>query len=120
MRDIAHVLNVRNVGSLLIVAMANWGVVLARRPVVPRTKKNRPSQQQVKETPSPSTLDLMPTEPTYRRHGHIFKHLCHPDEEEHDCFETGCERITINVSGLQFVTRRSVLEAHPTTVLGKL
>ena len=36
----------------------------------------------------------------------------------HDCAASGCERLTINVSGQQFETRLGVLDRHPATLLG--
>lgn len=104
--------------------MANWSVVLARKPVLSRTKKARHQQHHLSPAHSPSALDklgdLMHADPPFTNHaGHIFKHLCHPEDGEHDCHESGCERITINVSGLQFVTKRAILEAHPSTKLGE-
>lgn len=104
--------------------MANWGVALAQRPMVPRNRKK--ARHHLHNTPvhlvsSPSLLygDAMPTEPPFRGHGNVFKNLCKPEQGAHDCYTNGCERIAINVSGLQFVTRRSILEAHPETLLGK-
>lgn len=106
--------------------MANWSVALAQpRPIVSRRKK---AKHQLHTTTnilsSPSLLlerysDAMPTEPPFQGYGNVFRHLCKPEDGEHDCFQKGCERIAINVSGLQFVTRRSILEAHPNTLLGK-
>ena len=39
-------------------------------------------------------------------------------EEKHDCQKSGCERVTINVSGQYFETRMAVLNRHPETLLG--
>ena len=105
--------------------MANWGVALAQRPMVPghkRKKARHAFNSHLAESPSllaAATSDVMLREPPYQRYGNVFKHLCNPEEGEHNCEKQGCERITINVSGLQFVTKRSVLDKHPNTLLGK-
>lgn len=106
--------------------MANWGVALAQRPMVPghKRKKTRHHLNHLAESPSlvvaHSNSDAMPREAPFQRYGNVFKHLCNPEEPgDHDCEKQGCERITINVSGLQFVTKRSVLDNHPDTLLGK-
>lgn len=107
--------------------MANWGVVLARKPMVARKQKSQNHQRHLANhtgSGSPEKLHELQhhasVSPSFTRHGHVFKHLCKPEDgDEHDCYKLGCERLTINVSGLHFITRRSVLEAHPTTLLGK-
>lgn len=106
--------------------MANWGVALANRPPGPpgRRKKHR-HPPVITESPSllaatTATSDAMQREPVFQGYGNVFSHICRPELGTHDCYTEGCERITINVSGLQFVTNRSVLERHPSTLLGKL
>jgi len=97
--------------------MANWGVVVAHRPVV-----NRPKQKHRHHvgTPTSPVVHMEPRhQENYKHDGNVFKLLCQDEDGQHDCFEQGCERITINVSGLQFITRRSILEEHPTTLLGE-
>jgi len=115
--------------AVVIEVMANWSVALAQnRPPVPSRNRKKP-RINLTQTPnilsSPSLVleklsDAMPTEPPFQGYGNIFRHLCKPEEGEHNCYNNGCDRITVNVSGLQFITRRSVLEAHPETLLGEL
>ncbi|XP_067933182.1 shaker-related potassium channel tsha2-like [Watersipora subatra] len=100
--------------------MANWSVALAR-PLVPRNRKKARHVNATTVLQSPSLLlaaEPEPMEPLFQNYGNVFRHLCRPDEGEHSCYDSGCERITVNVSGLHFVTRKSVFEAHPTTLLG--
>ena len=105
--------------------MANWSVALAQRPLVPRNRKKtrhhgHNHQAELLISPSLNTCsEVMPLEAPFPRYGNIFKHLCQPEDGEHDCHERKCERITVNVSGLHFITSRSVLEAHPKTLLGR-
>lgn len=105
--------------------MANWSVALAQRPLVPRNRKRARQQLHTSSLlASPSIIlerlngDVMQAEPPFQGYGNVFKHICKPEDGKHDCFHEGCERVTVNVSGLHFVTRRSVFEAHPTTLLG--
>lgn len=107
--------------------MANWGVALAQRPLVPRNrKKQRHHLHASNVRHSPSIViercsgDAMLRAPSFQDYGNVFKHICRPEDGTHDCYDLGCERITINVSGLQFTTRRNVFEAHPSTLLGEL